>query len=187
MTPQPQAPDDDLAWLAFRYIAGDLDPDESAAFEHRLDHDQPAREAVAEAVALRAGVVRAAPAFRSTPGSRSRVRRAAVVALASAACLALALAPRLVDFRPRGHAPGVRTPAPGARTPAPGAGSAVALTWSGLRQEAAEAPSQEDPTAALDDPEADAVAPIETTANAGDLVEGLPAWLIEAASLHPSS
>ena len=63
----------------------------------------------------------------------------------------------------------------------------VALVWSGLRQEAAETPRQDDPTAALDDPEADAVAPIETTANAGDLVEGLPSWLIEAASLHPSS
>ena len=182
MTPQSQAPDDDLAWLAFLYVAGDLDPDESAAFEHRLDGDQPAREAVAEAVALRAGVVHAAPAFRSTPGSRSRVRRAAAVALAAAACLALALAPRLVDFRPHGDSPDARTPAPGS-----GAGSAVALTWSGLRQEAAEAPSQDDQTAALDDPEADTVMPIETTADAGGLVEGLPSWLIEAASLHPSS
>ena len=180
MTPQPQAPDDDLTWLAFRYVAGELDPDELAAFEDRLDRDQPAREAVAEAVALMAGVVHAAPAFRSTPGSRSRVRRAAVVALASAACLALALAPRLVDFRPHGDPPD-------ARTPAPGAGSAVALAWSGLRQEAAETPRQDDPTAALDDPEADTVMPIETTADAGGLVEGLPSWLIEAASLHPSS
>jgi hypothetical protein len=180
MTPQPQAPDDDLAWLAFRYVAGDLNPDESAAFEHRLDRDQPAREAVAEAVALMAGVVRAVPASRSTPRLRSRVRRAVAVALASAACLALALAPRLVDFRPRGDAPD-------ARTAAPGAGPAVALTWSGLRQEAAETPRPDDPTAALDDPEADTVTPLETTADAGDLVEGLPAWLIDAASLRPSS
>ena len=102
------------------------------------------------------------------------------MALAAAACLALALAPRLVEFRLRHHAPV-------ARTPAPGAGSAVALAWSGLRQEAAEAPGQDDPTGALDEPDADAVAAIETTANAGDLVEGLPSWLIEAASLHPSS
>jgi ferric-dicitrate binding protein FerR (iron transport regulator) len=182
MTPQPQAPDDDLAWLAFRYVAGDLDPDDSAAFELRLDRDQPAREAVAGAVALRAGVVRAAPTFRSTPGSRSRVRRAAVVALASAACLALALAPRLVGFRPHGDSPDARIPAPGS-----GAGSAVALTWSGLRQEAAETPRQDDSTAALDDLEVDTVIPIETTADAGDRVEGLPSWLIEAASLRPSS
>jgi anti-sigma factor RsiW len=180
MTPQPQAPDDDLTWLAFRYVAGELDPDESTAFEHRLDSDQPAREAVAEAVALMAGVVRAAPALRSTPVMRSRVRKAVAVALASAACLALAVAPRLVDFRPRGNAPD-------ARTPAPGAGSAVALAWSGLRQEAAETPRQDDPTAALDDPEADTVTPVETTARAGDLVEGLPAWLIEAASLRPGA
>ena len=74
MTPHRKPHDDDLAWLAFRYVAGDLDPDESAAFERRLDHDQPAREAVAEAVALMAGVVHAAPALRSTRSTRSTVR-----------------------------------------------------------------------------------------------------------------
>jgi hypothetical protein len=180
MTPQPQPPDDDLAWLAFRYVAGDLDPDESAAFELRLDRDQPAREAVAGAVALMAGVVHAAPASRPRPGPRSRVRRVVVAALASAACLALALAPQLVEFRPRRDATDALT-----RTPV--AGPAVALVWSGLRQEAAETPRQDDPAAALDDPEADTWTPVETTADAGDLVEGLPAWLIDAVSLHPSS
>jgi hypothetical protein len=180
MTPKPQAPDDELAWLAFQYVAGDLDPDESAAFERRLDREQSAREAVAEAVALVAGVVHAAPALRSTPRLRSRVRRAVVVALASAACLALAVALGLVEFRPRGNAPDTRSSTPGGR-------SAVALTWSGLRQDAAETPRLDDPTAAIDDPEADMVTPVVTTADASDLVEGLPAWLIEAASLRPSS
>lgn len=180
MTAQPQAPDDELAWLAFQYVAGDLDPDESAAFEHRLDREQPAREAVAEAVALMAGVVRAAPALRLGPRLRSRVRRSAVVALAAAACLALAVAPLLVEFRHRRNAPD----APSAT---PGAGSAVALTWSGLRQQAALTPRQDDLTAGLDDPEADMVMPVETTADAGDLAECVPAWLIEAVSLHPSS
>jgi hypothetical protein len=181
LTPQPQAPDDDLAWLAFQYVAGDLDPDESAAFEHRLDREQPAREAVAEAVALVAGVVHAAPpALRSTPRLRSRVQRAVVVALASAACLTLAVALGLVEFRPRGNAPDTRSSTPGG-------GSALALTWSGLRQDAAETPRLDDPTAAIDDPEADMMTPVVTTADASDLVEGLPAWLIEAASLRPSS
>ncbi len=181
MTPPPQTPHDDLAWLAFRYVAGDLDLDESAAFEHRLDRDQPAREAVAGAVALMVGVVRAAPALRSKRLWRSRARRAVTVALASAACLALAVAPRLVEFRrPHGNAPDVRTPAPGA-------GSAIALAWSGLQQEAALTPRPDDSAAALDDLEPDTVTPIETTADAGDRVEGLPGWLIEAASLRPSS
>jgi anti-sigma-K factor RskA len=180
MTLQPQAPDDDLAWLAFRYVAGELNPDESAAFEHRLDRDQPAREAVAEAVALMAGVVHAAPALRSTPLWRSRLRRAAVVVLASAACLALAVAPRLVKFRSRGDVTDVRTPAPAT-------GSAVALAWSGLQQEAAETLRPDDSTAALDDLDADTLTPIETTADAGDLVEGVPNWLVEAVSLRPSS
>jgi hypothetical protein len=179
MTP-PRAPDDDLAWLAFRYVAGELDPEESAAFEQRLDRDQPAREAVAGAVALMAGVVHAAPALRSKPATRSRVRRVVVAVLAAAACLALAVAPRLVDFRPH-HDATI------ARTPTPGAGSAVALAWSGLRQEAAEAPRQDDPADSLDDLETDTMTPLETTVDAGDRVEGLPVWLIDAASLRPSS
>jgi hypothetical protein len=107
------------------------------------------------------------------------VRKGVVVALASAACLALAVASRLVEFRPHGNEPD-------APTPAPGAGSAVALTWSGLRQEADEAPLQDDPTAVLDDPEVDTVTPFETPADVGDSVEGLPTWLIAAAALRPS-
>lgn len=176
MTP-PQLPDDDLAWLAFRYVVGELDSEESAAFEDRLDRDQSAREAVAGAVALVEGVVHATPARRSSP----RVRRVAMAALAAAACLALAVAPRLFPLRPH-------RPATDVHTPAAGAGAAVALAWSGvLEQDAAEAPRPDDPSAALDDPEAVEVAPIETMADAGDRVEGLPGWLIEAASLRPSS
>ena len=41
---------DDLNWLAFRYVAGELDEAETLAFETRLEADQDAREAVARAV-----------------------------------------------------------------------------------------------------------------------------------------
>ena len=44
--------DEDLDLLAFRYIAGELTPAESEAFEQRLADDQAAREAVARAVDL---------------------------------------------------------------------------------------------------------------------------------------
>lgn len=43
---------EDLNWLAFRYVAGELDEAESQAFELQLETNQPAREAVAQAVML---------------------------------------------------------------------------------------------------------------------------------------
>ena len=44
--------DSELFWLAFRYCMGEMSPDEALDFEERLDFDQEAREAVAEAVEL---------------------------------------------------------------------------------------------------------------------------------------
>jgi anti-sigma factor RsiW len=43
---------DDLNWLAFRYVAGELSTDELLAFETRMEADQDAREAVAQTTAL---------------------------------------------------------------------------------------------------------------------------------------
>ncbi len=48
---------DELDWLAFRYIAGELTRAESEAFEQRLADDQTAREAVARAVMLTSAIV----------------------------------------------------------------------------------------------------------------------------------
>ena len=66
-------PDSDLSWLAFRYVAGEMDRDEAEAFESRLDQDQSAREAVAEAVALAGAIARLEPATSrpSSPHCRS--------------------------------------------------------------------------------------------------------------------
>lgn len=80
---------DELAWLAFRYVADELGSDEQAAFEDRLDRDQAAREAVAEAVALAAAMAVAVPAHRR---QRRRHRRVlAVAALAAVCALTVAL------------------------------------------------------------------------------------------------
>lgn len=49
-------------WAAFRYIAGEMNPQETAEYEQHLLADQAAREAVAEVVEL-SGAVAAAPAL----------------------------------------------------------------------------------------------------------------------------
>ncbi len=140
------------------------------------------REAVAEAVALMAGVAQSAPALASRSQPKRwlspRLRRTVAVALASAACLALAVAPRLIELRAR------RNITDASRT-TPGPGSAVALAWLNSFDEAAETPRPDDAVSAFDDPEADPMTPVETVADRGELVEDLPAWLIEAASLRP--
>lgn len=42
----------ELDWLAFQYVAGELNTDAAEAFELRLADEQPAREAVARAIEL---------------------------------------------------------------------------------------------------------------------------------------
>ena len=44
---------EELEWIAFCYLTGDLPPDEAAAFEQRLADDQAVREAVCRMAALR--------------------------------------------------------------------------------------------------------------------------------------
>jgi len=44
--------DNNLEWLAFCYVADELDADERQQFEQRLSEDQSARDAVANAVSL---------------------------------------------------------------------------------------------------------------------------------------
>ena len=63
----------DLAVLALRYAAGDLPPDETTAFEERLGDDQPAREALAEAIRLSASAV-GQPVPTPSAGVRAGVR-----------------------------------------------------------------------------------------------------------------
>ena len=60
----------ELALLALRYAADDLSPEEVAAFELRLADDQPAREALAEAIRLSASAVGQPP---PAPGPATRI------------------------------------------------------------------------------------------------------------------
>src|SRR4051794_39341070 len=129
-------PGADTPWLAFRYVSGEMGPEEAEAFERRLDEDQGAREAVAEAVAL-AGAVRARsplhPAGRAPPAARPpwiRLRRHPVLAglgLAAAASLAgiLVAVPRARSSRD-GAEPASTVEGPSGRRPSP----LVTLAWS---------------------------------------------------------
>ncbi len=89
---------EDLDWLSFRYIAGELPPEEADAFESRLAADQAAREAVARSVHLSRALtaaLQAAPTDGLTVSAaacRRRTNRAARwmgwTTVAGAVCLA---------------------------------------------------------------------------------------------------
>ncbi|MCA9119882.1 MAG: hypothetical protein H6822_01035 [Planctomycetaceae bacterium] len=88
---------DKLSWLAFRYVANELDATEVSDFESQLLTDQAAREAVARVVeqsamihqALSRGAVATAPRHRSRWEKKSPA--VALVALGSTLALLLAV------------------------------------------------------------------------------------------------
>lgn len=84
---------DNLNWLAFRFIANELNVTEASEFESLLVEDQAAREAVAQAVAETNLLGRALAEQRvATPSSRQtswRVPTTQVVAIAAGSCLLL--------------------------------------------------------------------------------------------------
>jgi len=172
------APDPDLLLLAVRYVAGELGRDEEAAFELRLDEDQVAREAVAEAVELAAAIAAMGPAIAPVlPYGRRRASTIALTisGLAAAACLAWFFA------LPPAPAPAPRTtpsPAPvaiGHATPS----ETVTLAWSSLRLDVADGTDDSSELLALND-ELPPPSPGEVEESSD---RGLPLWLLDAASL----
>jgi hypothetical protein len=98
---------DELDWLAFRYVAGELTPKEAGAFEERLASDQAAREAVARAAALGMEVAEARPTVARTRGFAATVLGPlAWASLGAAASLAVW---SMLQNQPR---PAAREPAP---------------------------------------------------------------------------
>jgi hypothetical protein len=173
------AKNDDLLWLAFRYVAGELDVDESEAFEHRLSQDQAAREAVAEAVGLvQAVALGHSPAHTSLPIRRPRRTAMIGVAAGLAACLALVVVWPLVSrwaAVPAGWNFG------GSQTHGPGAD--VAATWAGIADREDDPPM--DVLASLDDQGGLADAGPGSSLDAGVQDDATPPpWLLEAASLR---
>lgn len=81
-------PTDDLDWLAFCYLAGELDDKAAADFEAQLETNQAAREALAGAMALSQSIAdtgtSVVPAV-ARPASRIRWRQAIAWTTAAAA------------------------------------------------------------------------------------------------------
>src|SRR3954451_9260762 len=134
-------PGADPPWLAFRYVSGEMGREEAEAFERRLDEDQGAREAVAEAVALAGAIRSLSPvdrAGRARTASRPpwlRIRRHPVLSglgLAAAASLAgLLIAVPWARSSRDGAEPILTVEGPSGRRPSP----LVTLAWSEFRQE----------------------------------------------------
>lgn len=158
--------DDDLSWMSFLYVSGEMSDADRSAFEGRLDREQEAREAVAEAVGMVEAVASLPPGFGSTPSRPLRLvlpgrRRLAWLA---AACLVVASIPA---FR------GLRSPE---AVPAASASVDVALAWSDSLDERADEPVEPELLAWINAPEAnDALSPGEGPASP-------PSWLLLAAA-----
>ena len=89
---------EDLNWLAFRYVAGELTAAELQAFESQLEDDQSAREAVARACELTCCIAAAehgTTAVREAnaqPRAADCIRRSSRVAWQHVSVLAVSLA-----------------------------------------------------------------------------------------------
>ena len=69
---------DDLDWLAFQYVAGELSPAETVAFEDRLACDRHACEAVARMMQTVDALAVAVPAADAYLAMRARTHQAAL-------------------------------------------------------------------------------------------------------------
>lgn len=138
---------EELDWLAFRYIAGELSASEADAFETRMADDQQAREAVARAVGLAFTLAAAGPrtpepcpadARTAEAGRHGRMARlAAWLTVAAAACLAGVWAYQ--SFQGSASQPGSRRQVAGEEEAAvlENPRQQLALLWSRTREELA--------------------------------------------------
>jgi hypothetical protein len=165
-------PHDELDWLAYRYVAGELSPDEEQSFEARLGDDQPAREAVEQAFELTQAMRIAARSLPEPASGGARVTGrfygwAAVVA----ACLLIAC----LGWLWSGGDPADRQFAEEAGTTDEAA--AVALAWAEVRGWQTRGQPAADAAAAPPAPDWPA---LEPDLGSGEGVKGdieLPAWL----------
>jgi hypothetical protein len=166
----PVEPEPNLQWTAFLYISGELSSENALEFERLLVEDQSAREAVASAVELVQMVGLVGPEAESLGilTKRTQFRRRITWAVSMAAAAALILAVLIPTFRATGKVE-------------PDA-SAVALTWSGLRDginaDWKAVVAGPDPSESTDSPLlADSDLADETATE-----RPLPSWLLSAAS-----
>ena len=163
MTPDPR-PSDDLRWMAFRHLAGELDVADRLAFEGRLADDPEACEAFAEVVGLLVAVVRVEPIpSRRRPRS---IRFAAVGLAVAATVLAAILVGR--SGRPAAEGPTVAV-----------AEDSIPLerAWSALRREVS------GPAIDGEDPEDWESSDLASADDESDQGSEPPTWLVAAVVL----
>lgn len=118
------------AWLAIAYVCGELSAEEASAFEERLEHDQEAREALAEAVELAGAVAQLPPDLDRVlrPRGGRVVTRLPRWVLSAAAALVLALLGSGAFYLMNGRADSQRRGS---------SATALALAWSGVHRDEA--------------------------------------------------
>jgi hypothetical protein len=124
---------EELDWLAFRYVAGELAADEAGDFEGRLARDQTARDAVSRAVELTSAIC-AVEATSSAPVHLAR-RRRVQQSLRWAVCLSACALVLIVCFRYLRHS---ESGPPGSKDVSSAAAAELAVVWSETRSEVAD-------------------------------------------------
>jgi ferric-dicitrate binding protein FerR (iron transport regulator) len=164
---------DELHWLAFRYVAGEMTADEEGRFEAQLADDQGAREAVAQAVELHEAVRLAAATTNGVqlvPAENPVPRRHRLVWATSLAALVTLALGGLVQVLTTPH-----PPADNGRAGEPGAD--VARTWAEVRR--AQHPESVAADAAL------LAAPEFGVGDLGETDAQVPNWMMTAFAKQP--
>jgi len=165
---------DVLDLVAFRYIAGEMTPEEAAAFETRLADDQTAQMAVSRAVGLSQKLATAAPpiaeqaALKRKPARKSALVWAQPLAWMAIGAAAAVLAVNLFSRPAKG--PGGAPPTTNVQ-PTGGSSSVDALVFARLQSEqdgAAELERWLDQTAVVDE------------ADESPLAAEVPSWVLAA-------
>lgn len=174
------ASNDELHWLAFRYVAGELTADEESRFEERLADDQAAREAVEEVAELSDAIRMTVDDFPTLPQRRSLIRRVSWVAATLAGLLLVALvywwSPLSSDSKTEDTTAEVPSE-PGVPAANDDEETSMAMAWSQLRAENADG---------LMASEVGKWVQSETAASEADFVPGgpatseVPGWLLTA-------
>lgn len=168
-----------LDWLAFQYVAGEMSPPEADAFEARLLDDQHAREAVAAAVelcqAVEATCSMASDAVPATVLSASRSATwmvpAAWLTLGAAACLLVVASIHWLDSS---------TP-PASKWVASSASEhdlELALAWSDVRELQSQG-FEADPAIDNDDDSLESSFSDEIESESSDPLDA-PSWIVNA-------
>jgi hypothetical protein len=190
--------DSELLWLAVRYLTGELGRDDVEAFERRLDQEQAAREALAQAVELAGAIATLPAAAAAAPGAAAapvvsfplggRNSIIAVFALAAAAAILwLLVLPRGPVAPPEdGRGKAVDHAHALARAGRAMDSAAVALAWSTLR-EACDVEGQDPDLRLASNDELPHAGLGESDLEPANLdeaaEEALPLWLLDAATL----